>query len=167
MKTKPIFEKYLSVPLDSCNLGELCDLLAKTNISIYYFENRKWWGRKDRSAQAADINEWDELSRKWNEQRNKLKNRIDVLLQNKVGNKPADLHPVKASFPYQILPISLLIDMLTIENIKIYDHIQKGDEENGKPAEAKRKELIKTINGALEEITTNGSYRFEQEARTF
>lgn len=149
-------------------LGSLCSDLAKANVMIYHYENQNWWAIRGKKISNKKIAKWDMLSREWNEKRSKIKNEIDKLLSsqfNKRGhvNKPTQ----DLNFPFQILPISLMIDMLTIENIKIYDLKKKKNIEGIRRATAKKRALIEEIDKCLNIILKAGKYEPTPEARTF
>jgi len=153
-------------------LGNLCDLLIQANIYIYKYENLKWWGRKKKKASSNEINKWDKLSRTWNEKRSLLKNQIDNLLKQSLANKKKAALLKKITTPpqefsFQILPISLMIDMLTIENIKIYDLTNKNNKAAAKKAKSRVKVLKKNIDKALRQVFISGDYSLEEETRTF
>jgi len=144
--------------------------LSEANIQIYKYENQKWWGRKEGKASSEEINEWDQISRSWNEKRSAIKNKIDAQLKDIVSklNKNEDKTTEQSkSFSFQILPISLMIDMMTIENIKIFDLTNKGDDASVKKSASRRDELKKSIDESIEHILKTGEYKLEEEARTF
>jgi DNA primase catalytic subunit len=157
--------------IEQYSLGELCSFLAEANINIYKYENKKWWGRKRGEATNKEINEWDKASRAWNEKRSQIKNRIDTLLREAAEKtfktRASNPQTNKTPFSFQVLPISLMIDMLTIENIKIYDLTLKDNKEGVAKATARKNELQKTIDNALAQILQMGKYELQAEARTF
>jgi hypothetical protein len=162
------FNKLLNKSIDDMSLGQLCDLLAKANIYIYYYENKKWWGRKKHISTAKQVDEWDNLSRKWNEKRSKIKKNIDLLIYELSNKKNTNSKYTKLQTSYKILPISLMIDMLVIENIKSYDQLQKkGGDNNQISSKVKTRELIKLIDKSLDDVIKNGKYESESEIRTF
>ncbi len=152
------------------SLGLLCNKLSTANIMVYHYENRKWWDRKKVTSTSKMIDEWDKLSRTWCERRNKVKNEIDSLFASKINqketyNKRNDTRRKK--IPFQVLPLSLIIDMLTIENIKIYDLRKKKQLNLAKKAQIKKNGLIKLIDKTIEDVIKTGKYEFEPEVRTF
>ena len=157
--------------IEQYSLGELCSFLAEANINIYKYENKKWWGRKQGEATSKEINEWDEVSRAWNEKRSQIKNRIDSLLRETTAKISeagvSNSQTNKAPFSFQVLPISLMIDILVIENIKVYDLTLKDNKEGVAKAAARKNELQKTIDDALTQIIQTGRYELQAEARTF
>jgi hypothetical protein len=155
----------IKVKIDS--LGSLCEAVAWANIQIYDLENKKWWNRKSGTATDADINRWDEVSRSWNEKRSLHKRQIDELLTTKLTGQPAERPITVASISFQVLPISLMIDMLTIECIKIFDLTKKGSESGVNMAKARKEALKNQIDAALEHIVRVGHYDVKGEARTF
>ncbi len=166
MDTLDPFSDDLNTPIDSCTFGQLCDLLVKSNICIYQYENLKWHKRSANDGNEKQRDTWDYQSRRWNEKRSAIKNRIDVLLKQRIKRrtKTSKKHPV---YPHQILPISHLIDMLTIENIKIYDKTIK-DDKKGKQLSAKKTKALRAyIETALEDICASGVFPVEPETRTF
>ncbi|NMB57141.1 hypothetical protein GYA19_04380 [Candidatus Beckwithbacteria bacterium] len=160
--------------LENESLGSLCSLLSEANIQIYKYENQKWWGRKENKATDKEINEWDEISRSWNEKRSAIKNKIDQLLKellinikNDNFNQDTQINTKNQNFSFQILPISLMIDMMTIENIKIFDLSKKNNEEGIKKATSRRDALKESIDRSIKEILKTGVYDLKSEARTF
>ena len=150
-------------------LGKLCSALSHANIMIYKFENKKWWSRKNKTANSKKIDNWDRLSRIWCEKRNKIKNKIDSLITDLLKENYYQKGLVKKHrpFQFQVLPISLMIDMLTIENIKIYDLGLKKNIKAAAKATAKRAALIKEIDNSIKTVISSGSYDVKTEVRTF
>lgn len=156
--------------LGDYTLGALCSKLAEANLNIYEYENKKWWERKQGNASDKDINEWDQTSRAWNELRSKIKNRIDSILIEAISSSMEVAKKLEndSVTNFQILPISLMIDMLTIENIKIFDLSKKeGRQSDIINAEEKKEKLEEAIHNALEFIAKNGQYKLKPESRTF
>lgn len=150
------------------SIGELCSELSWANLQIYEAENKKWWGRKKSTATSEDIDNLDKSSREWNEKRSYLKRNIDELIKkniNKIAPKAKQNFSISEIFP--VMPISLMIDMLTIENIKIYDLEKKEDSKSSQKAQLKRNQLIKTINIAFKNVIEKSEYKTTLEARTF
>ena len=159
--------------LQSPSLGSLCSTLSQANIMIYHYENKKWWERKRKMTTDKQINQWDRKSRIWCEKRNKLKQQIDKLLvieiQSKGQTAEKKLGSIKEQrIPYEILPLSLMIDMLSIENIKRYDaKTKKGSDKKIRLIETKITNLIRQIDLSLTEIIRNRTYQVIDEVRTF
>ncbi len=161
-----------SINIDKLTFGELCSILAETNFYIYEYENKKWWNRKNGTATDKDINMWDEASRAWNEMRSRIKNKIDLDLKNNFSAStskiPDTSSPTRGSSSFQVLPISLMIDMLTIENIKIFDlKSKKGRQSDITNATSKKRELERSIEEAIVLIAKKGQYDLKPESRTF
>ena len=148
-------------------LAQLCSLLAEANINVYHYENKKWWSRKNKTSSSDHINSWDLVSRTWNEQRSLIKNQIDSLIKELLTKKINQNSLNTDRFLYQVLPISLMIDMLIIENIKIYDLTLKKDKDGIEKATSRKKALEKTLEDAFLNISVTGSYELNEEARTF
>lgn len=160
------FSADLNIPITSCTFGELCNLLVRSNISIYQYENLKWHKRNANDGNAKQRDAWDYRSRRWNEKRSAIKNRIDILLQQMMGERKKK--PSKnISYPHHVLPISHLIDMLTIENIKIYDRTMKGDKKGKLVSAKKSKALREYIDAVIKDISVSGAFPAEPETRTF
>lgn len=158
--------------LENMTLGELCSILAEANIQIYKLENKKWWGRQEGNATDKEINDWDDVSRTWNEKRSMIKNQIDNVIRASLNSKSLDNTKMiksddKSGFSFQVLPISLMIDMLTIENIKIYDLTIKKNDAGVMKAKSRRDALQKNIDEGLKHIFSTNKYTQEGEARTF
>lgn len=156
--------------LTTRSLSELCSLLAEANLAIYQYENKKWWGRKQQTVSDKEINQWDEVSRSWNEERSKIKNQIDAVIKEVCTSGPQSQTKEKgvgSGFSFQVLPISLMIDMLTIENIKIFDLTQKDNASGVAKARARKEELERHIDSAIEQVVRTGLYDLQGEARTF
>jgi len=159
--------------LEQMSFGELCSLLAEANIEIYKYENKKWFGRSEKDASSQEIDIWDEASRSWNEKRSKIKNRIDTVLKEMVVSSnlqkslPLRRKNNKTSYSFQVLPISLMIDMLTIENIKFFDLANKGNTEGVLKAKARKGELQKIVDEAVSHVVQTGEYKLQPEVRTF
>lgn len=151
------------------SLGKLCSDLAYANIMVYHYENKKWWERKQKLVKNKDINLWDFKSRFWCEKRNKIKNAIDRSLSDLLNYTPKSLRTRKAvnNIPFQIFPISLMIDMLTIENIKKYDLKKKGKDKYLSNITIKINSLKKGIDYSIRLINETGDYSYQNEARTF
>ncbi len=149
------------------SIGSLCGQLSQANIMIYHYENLKWWGRKN-SSTSAEIDEWDRLSRIWCERRSAIKNNIDRFIKSKLTeNRRNNSVKSQSPAPFQILPISLMIDMLTIENIKIYDLKKKKNKNGVKRASARLKALKEAIDKSIYSVILSKHYKLEPEARTF
>lgn len=161
------FNKLLNKPVRSNSLGYLCDLLAKSNISLYHYDNRKHWGRIKENIGGEEIDKLDQLARSWNEKRSKVKNKIDQVLRQKISKPKKQAKRFQSNFTYQILPISLMIDMLAIENIKIYDLLNKENVTDSNKAKNRAEELIKIIDQAIDDVIAKKSYQLDEEVRTF
>lgn len=150
------------------SLGSLCDKLSKANIKIYHYENLKHFGRQKGNT-SQEIDEWDKLSRNYCEARSRIKNEIDQLLALEIKQFGANQHKkqVLESFPYIVFPISLMIDVLTIENIKIYDLKKKKDIKGVEMAKSRRNAVKKLIDYSLLSILKTDNYSPNPEARTF
>ncbi len=151
-------------------LGSLCSQLAYANIMVYHYENNKWWKRKNNSASLEDINNWDLKSRTWCEKRAKIKNLIDdCIIQLIQSNKNIKIkHKVQNNSTItQIVPISLIIDMLTIEQIKKYDLKRKSYPKETEKVNQKIKNLCKLIDETIRDISLSGKYTNISESRTF
>ena len=68
---------------------------------------------------------------------------------------------------FQVFPISLMVDMMTIERIKIFDLTGKKDLVSAVKAENKLKSLQKIIDRYIARIATEKKYNITEEARTF
>ncbi len=155
--------------INKATLGELCSMLVWANNSVYHYENKKWQGRKDKIATSKQIDNWDEISRKWNEARSQIKNRINDVIKDtsfkKEKKKKTGEREEEMSF--DVLPISLMIDMLIIENIKLYDLTLKNKKSDIKKVSTKKKEIEKMIDKSMDNIARKGYYDFQTEIRTF
>ena len=60
-----------------------------------------------------------------------------------------------------------MIDMLTIECIKVFDLGNRGDEDGVNMANARKEALKSQIDTALDDIVQTGCYDIKGEARTF
>lgn len=161
------FNKLLNKPVRSNSMGYLCDLLAKSDISLYHYDNRKYWGRIKDNLDSEEIDKLDQLARAWNEKRSKVKNRIDQILRQKINKPKKPAKKSQTNFSYQILPISLMVDMLMIENIKIFDLTSKKKFSYVRKAKNRARELMYTIDSALDDVGATKSYQLDEEVRTF
>lgn len=160
-------DKLTKQTVKNYSLGGLCSLLAEANVHIYEYENKKWHGRVKKSTTSNEIDQWDLASRTWNEKRSMIKNQIDIKLKHLLINNSSISNSGNNLSSFQILPISLMIDMLTIENIKIYDLTIKKKSEQVKKAQSRKKALQISINDFLAKIIKEGGYNLEEEVRTF
>lgn len=147
------------------SLSYLCENLFNANFAIYELENKKWWGRKNKTATSKEIDNWDEVSRAWNEKRSIIKRDIDVTLREKFHDESSQ--SIDEQFLFKVLPISLMIDMLTIERIKIFDLKKKKNVSGVVRARNKMKALSKIIDQSIKKIAVEKKYEIAQEARTF
>ena len=147
------------------NLSELCEMLFDANFNIYELENKKWWGRKNKTASSIEIDKWDYISRAWNEKRSICKKEIDITLQKIFHKETKNVKNKELLF--SVFPISMMIDMMTIERIKIYDLTNKNDISGVKNARIKLRALKQLIDTSMIKIASEKRYFVTQEARTF
>jgi hypothetical protein len=160
-----IFKTTVNKQAGRPGLGDLCEALFEANRNIYEFENKKWYGRGKKGVNPADIDEWDLESRKWNEERSAIKGEIDSLLQKKF-NRESDTEKADQGI-FSVLPISLMIDMMSIEKIKAYDLKKKGDKVGESKANGKLEAIKSLIDRSIRRIASEKKYVIAKEARTF
>lgn len=149
-------------------LEKLSKKLREANLNVYRFENKKWWGRKNGTANHIEIDNWDKISREWNEKRSVIKRDIDLFIQSKYKNPTKGFSRSNNHQEiFSAIPISSMIDMLIIEKIKVADFKKK----NNLVALAMAKEKIKALNSLIRDsfhqIDLDGVYLTTQEMRTF
>jgi hypothetical protein len=149
-------------------LDRLSKKLREANFNVYKFENKKWWGRKNGTASHEEIDNWDKISREWNEERSVIKRDIDLFIQSKYikptkyFDKDSDSQVI-----FTAIPISSMIDMLIIEKIKVADFKKKRNVMAVEKAQKKIKALDLLIRDSFDQITIEGVYLTTQEVRTF
>ncbi|MEI8327914.1 MAG: hypothetical protein WCG02_02145 [Candidatus Taylorbacteria bacterium] len=148
-------------------LSELCEMLFDAKFNVYELENKKWWGRKNKTANSSEIDKWDQVSRAWNEKRSVIKKEIDEFFKQKFDDGSKKEIDIEEKLLFSVLPISLMIDMMTIEKIKMFDLRNKKNSEGLKKAEKKLKALKKLIDSSVIKIAQEKNYIITQEARTF